>query len=123
MSMLDSAMSEFGVVVGFGPDDLAGRDHAAFEIDGIGEVHVERTDEYFIIYLSRPLAVGAEKMKVYRQALRAVHFENSPPASVQCAVYGENLVFLARYNGDQCDRQTLESSIDILSELHDNAAS
>ena len=123
MSMLDTAMSEFGVVVGFEPGDLADRDHVALEIDGIGELHVEKTKEYLIVYLSRPLDVGVEKLKVYRQALRAVHFENSPPASLQVALAGNNLIFLARYAGDECDRQTLEASIEILAEMHDSVAS
>ncbi|MEM9045797.1 MAG: hypothetical protein AAGC81_13995 [Pseudomonadota bacterium] len=123
MSMLDTAMSEFGVVVGFQPDDFAGRDHVAFEIEGIGELHVEKTDEYLIVCLSRPLEVGVDKLSIYRQALRSVHFENSPPASIQVALSGESLIFLARYAGEDCDRQTLEASIEILAEMHDNIAS
>ena len=123
MSMLDNAMSEFGVVVGFEPGDLAGRDHVAMEIEGMGQLHVEKTGDYLVVYLIRPLDVGVEKLRVYRQALRAVHFENSPPAALQVALADDNLIFLARYAGDECDRQTLEASINILADMHRSVSS
>ena len=116
--MLDSAIADCGTILGFDPSDFADRNHVAVAIEGIGELHLERQDEALLIYLSRAIEVGIDRLSLYRSALRAVHFENGLPARVQCALYHDNLIFLARYEPDEVDLPVLEQSFDLLIELH-----
>ncbi len=120
MSMLDAAMDDFGTLLGLDAAVFSGREHLAVEIEGAGELHVERRDEALLVYLSRPLEVGVDKLQVYKSALRRVHFENGLDVRVQCGLHGEHLVFLARYDGDELTMQALEHAIEVLINLHDS---
>lgn len=122
MSVLDTAIADFGSILGFEPRDLADRDHVAIAIEGIGELHVERREENLLVYLSREIHVGTDRLELYYSALRAVHFENALPVRVQCALYKDNLVFLARYDADEVSIPSLEASLDLLVDLHDSVA-
>ncbi len=122
MSMLDTAIADFGSVLGFNPGDLENRDHVAIDMDGSGQLHVERRDEHLLVYLAREIDVGVDRLTLYRTALRSVHFENGLPARVQCALHGDSLVFLVRYDADEVSAQSLEATVDILTELHDRSA-
>ena len=116
--MLDTAIAEYGTILGFDPGDFVDRDHVAVAIDGIGELHLERHEEALLVYLSRPIEVGSDRLDLYKRALRAVHFEKGLPARTQCALHHNNLVFLARYEEDEVSLPTLEQSLDLLIELH-----
>ncbi len=122
MSALDTAIGDFGTLLGFDPGDLADREHVAFDIDGLGELHVEKRDETLVIYLARPISVGVDRLQLYRKALRAVHFENRLPARVQCAHHRDNLIFVARHDAHEVTLPTLERTFELLIELHDGVA-
>ena len=121
MTMLDTAIADFGAILGFDPSDLANRDHVAMDIEGIGELHVERHDETLLVYLSRPIEVGADRLELYKSALRSVHFENGRATRVQCALHDNRIIFLSRSHADEVSVQALEGSLELLIELQEKA--
>jgi type III secretion system chaperone SycN len=122
MSQADAAIVELSAVLGLDLTDLADRPHIAVSISGLGELHVERPGEEVLLYLSRPIDVGADRLGVYKQALRAVHFENRLPVPVQCGLHDGALVLVARHAAGEVDRPALEASLELLATLHEKAA-
>ena len=122
MSALDTAIGDLGTILGFDPAALANRDHVAVSIEGAGTLHAERQDETLLLYLSRPIPVGADRPALYRDALRAVHFEHRLPARVQCALHDNALIFLARFDAHELDMPAIEQGLDLLIDLHDGVA-
>lgn len=117
--MLDSALPSLGALLGLDPGPLAGRTHMAVDIDQIGQIHAERQGDRVLLYLSRPIEAGADRLALYRDALRAVHPDNALPRQVLCGLSGEALVFVAQHGAGETDSPDLEASLDLLIALHD----
>ncbi|MEM6546613.1 MAG: CesT family type III secretion system chaperone [Pseudomonadota bacterium] len=119
MTLLDSALPSLAELLGLDPGPLAGQSHMAVEIDRVGQIHAEHHGERVLLYLSRPIEAGADRLSLYRDALRAVHPDNALPRQVQCALSGETLVLVAQHGTGETDSQDLEASLDLLIALHD----
>ena len=119
MTMLDTATADFGAILGLEPGDLSDRDHLAVDIDGIGQLHVERQQESLLVYLSRPIAVGADRLELYKLAMRLVHFENNLMSRAQCALHADKIIFLSRVDAYEISTQSLEATLELLIDLQD----
>lgn len=119
MSGFEAAIADFSTLLNLDPQALAGRDHVAVDIDGVGECHIEALAEEVLLYLSRPIPVGTDRLALYSAALRSVHFENGLPAQVQCGLSGDQLIFLGREPYEDVSVEALEKLLDTLVGLHE----
>ena len=119
MTMIGAAVADFGSGLGL---TIAGFDegsHFALAIDDIGQVHFEHQPERLLVYVSRPINVALDRFVVAKAALRAVHFDHRLAVRAQCALHGDDLVFIAQFEKVEVDQPTLELALQTLGALHD----
>jgi type III secretion system chaperone SycN len=116
--MISTALDELGARIGLDPSVFAGNGHIALKFGELEEVHFEPREETLVMYVSRAIDVGRDRLELFSAALRAVHYDNRLPARVQCALHEDKLVFLAQYDSDEVDLPELEKALELLSELH-----
>lgn len=119
--MIAEAVSALCASFGLDADRLPKKDHVALDIEDFGQLHIENRGEELLLYLRRPIDVGADKHSIYSHALEIIHHDRLPPFPVQVAAKDGALVFLARFDEQAVDVSALEQAVETLGELHDRA--
>lgn len=121
MSAMSDTVKELCTSFGLPSHDLPRGSHVALSIGAMGEVHFEEQEEELLVYLTRPIDVGDDRLSILRGALHAVHFHNVLPVPVQAALHGNELVFVARLQNHEIDLPALERTLELLSGLQEKA--
>ena len=99
---------------------LESHEHIALQVDALGELHFEQTDDEILVSLARPFEPGADILKVQTEALRKVHPDVTNGARCQVGRRGDRLVFLARLAAQGTDRRDLDDAVVLLGAMHDD---
>ena len=121
MAMLDAALDDFAREIGLDAAPLTEDGRMALAIDGLGEAHFEKRDDRLVVYLARAIAVGADRLEIFRRALRACHFERTPEPPVACGLHGDRLLVLATLEEGAADGRAVSAALEVLAALQDEA--
>lgn len=117
MSWIDDTVTAYGQ--GLGINRLALPRDGALELnfERRGTLALEQAGEDLLIYLARDYPFAPRRVLV--DALSLCHWRHNRPFEVRAAMREDRIVLLIRLQGREVSVATLERSVDLLSQLHD----
>lgn len=116
--MINKTISEFGKKMEF--NDLSfNEDHIIhLELDTIGDLFIEDTPPYLLVYLIKKLENPS--LKIYQKALTLCHYRQKNPYPTYTGLYeDDSLSFLIRIPYEEISESNLEKAILFLNKLHE----
>lgn len=104
-------------------DDLSfNEDHIIhLELETIGDLFIEDTPPYLLIYLTKELENPS--LKIYQKALTLCHYRQKNPYPTYTGLYEDNkLSFLIRIPNSEISESNLEKAVLFLNKLHEQIA-
>ncbi|WCB48221.1 type III secretion chaperone SycN [Nitratidesulfovibrio vulgaris] len=92
---------------------------AAFDIDGVGRLFVEPSDDMLLVYLAR--AVPAHETHLPRRLLDLSHYRHAWPLPLQGGMHGGQAVVLTRLDGRTATAVDVENAAVLLAGVLDRA--
>lgn len=121
MDIVDATLQDFGSSMGL--PSLQWNEHGILKLDieGLGSLFLEKTDELITLYLLQPL--NFPTVETFRQALALCHPAENPLAAVSAGLSREEeLAFITHLLPSEFNLPNLELKIEALKQLHNRVA-
>ena len=119
MKQIEEVMDGFGRQMGFEHFCLNSEGISCLEIEGMGTLFLEKSDDVFLLSLSRE--VPSFQRNVFMWALESCHYQEGHPFPVHAGLVSENLlVFSARVPAAELSVPMLDRLTDLLFQMQRN---